>query len=164
MKASALNSHCNRFFRPWEEVFLLIIHSTDIMVFDKTCTFNNTWKYVHLCAAELHVCVLCAALPSSAAGDRTQVFPPVHQARATKAEKGSAARSQWAIWEAFRLFVCTIIVNEAWWLLPTFTRGVFVVWGGGFVCVCDFWFLKTCRKPVWCLFCPYLTPVLRTLL
>lgn len=88
---------------------------------------------MHLCAAELHVCVLCTALPPSAAGDRTQVFPPVHQAQATKAEEGSAARSQWAIWEAFRLFVCTIIVNEAWWLLPSFTRGVFVVWGG--VCV-----------------------------
>lgn len=83
---------------------------------------------MHLCAAELHVCVLCTALPPSAAGDRTQVFPPVHQARATKAEEGSAARSQWAIWEAFRLFVCTIE-----WLLPSFTRGVFVVWGG--VCV-----------------------------
>lgn len=89
---------------------------------------------MHLCAAELHVCVLCAALPPTAAGDRTQVLPPVHQARATKAEKGSAARSQRAIWEAFRLFVCTIIVNGAWWLLPTFTRGVFVVWGF-FLCV-----------------------------
>lgn len=94
---------------------------------------------MHLCAAELHVCVLCAALPPSAAGDRTQVFPPVHQARATKAEEGSAARSQWAIWEAFRLFVCTIIVNEAWWLFYPLLLGECLLFGGGLcVCVCDF--------------------------
>lgn len=83
------------------------------------------------------VCFMCCPSPYCSRWSDAGA-PTCSSGPATKAEKGSAARSQRAIWEAFRLFVCTIIVNGAWWLLPTFTRGVFVVWGFFLcVCVCD---------------------------
>lgn len=41
MKVCAPDSYFNRFYRPWENVFPVITHSNNVMVFNKMCTFNN---------------------------------------------------------------------------------------------------------------------------